>query len=211
MRQLPRHKIPELGFGDRFWHLPYNERAKYLDAVFHMGAKGYRPDPPSSPADGDTYIVAPSASGAWVGQDKKIAYRLDSAWTFYAPVPGMQARLIPTGGVRYYDGMDWILDEGGGGGGSAVEFFVPQISKIEVSESVVGQVAFTILYEGESTLAIQFGPEGSFSGGQTIPGFDNPVVFTFSEGGTYQVRPITGDGFRGPTVSFSLPTFGGGS
>jgi hypothetical protein len=214
-RQLPRHKIPELAFGERFWHLAYNDRARYLDAVLHLGIRGYQSAPPGSAVDGDSYVVAPTGTGEWNGQDRKVAHRLDGAWTFYAPVPGMQARLVPTGGVRYYDGNEWVLDEasggGGGGGGEPTQFFVPQISRIEISESIQGQVTFTILYEGESTLAVEFGPQGSFSGGQSIPSFDNPVIFTFSEGGTYQVRAITGDGFRGPTVVFNLPTFGGGS
>lgn len=40
--------------------------------------------PPATPTDGDRYIVAPAATGAWTGHDGKVAvYR--GGWVFYAP------------------------------------------------------------------------------------------------------------------------------
>lgn len=46
--------------------------------------------PPGSPADGDTYVVGTSATGAWTGQDGNLAaYRgATSAWVFFAPQAG---------------------------------------------------------------------------------------------------------------------------
>ena len=38
--------------------------------------------PPGSPADGDAYIVAAGATGAWAGHDDEIAYWFQSAWNF---------------------------------------------------------------------------------------------------------------------------------
>ena len=46
--------------------------------------------PPGSPAAGDRYIVAATATGAWAGQETKIA-RYHSSWEFYAPPTGLLA------------------------------------------------------------------------------------------------------------------------
>lgn len=48
--------------------------------------------PPGSPADGDGYIVAASATGAWAGQDGNLAfYVATSGWKFLTAVNGMNA------------------------------------------------------------------------------------------------------------------------
>jgi hypothetical protein len=41
--------------------------------------------PPATPADGDTYIVAATASDAWLGQEDKVAVwdATAAAWVFY--------------------------------------------------------------------------------------------------------------------------------
>ena len=43
--------------------------------------------PPSSPSNGQAWIVGTSASGAWNGQDAKIAI-YNSGWTFLTPIGG---------------------------------------------------------------------------------------------------------------------------
>jgi len=46
---------------------------------------------PASPSQGDTYIVAPSATGTWVGQDAKIAVYDAGSWVYLPPKTGMIA------------------------------------------------------------------------------------------------------------------------
>lgn len=41
--------------------------------------------PPASPTNGDTYIVAAAATGAWAGKDGQVAVWSGSAWVFYEP------------------------------------------------------------------------------------------------------------------------------
>ncbi len=63
--------------------------------------------PPGSPSTGDRYIVAPSATGAWAGQDNDIAVWGGSAWTFTTPAEGW---------IVYNDASDtdWLaVDDGG--------------------------------------------------------------------------------------------------
>lgn len=47
--------------------------------------------PPGSPVAGDTYIVAASPTGAWVGQAGKVAIWSGSTWVFGTPRVGWVA------------------------------------------------------------------------------------------------------------------------
>lgn len=60
--------------------------------------------PPGSPADGDRYIVATSATGAWAGHDNEIAVWDDdeSEWVFYAPSYGWRAVVLDESVVTTY-------------------------------------------------------------------------------------------------------------
>ena len=49
--------------------------------------------PPGSPAAGDTYIVAGSATGAWAGQETKVAMWTGTAWVFGTPRLGWLAHI----------------------------------------------------------------------------------------------------------------------
>jgi len=65
-----------------------------LDAVLQIGALARDlAAPRGSPANGDRYIVAPSASGAWLGKEGQIAAFQDGAWSFYPPREGWIARV----------------------------------------------------------------------------------------------------------------------
>lgn len=66
-----------------------------------------------TPNDGDAYIVAAGATGAWAGQDNKIAkWDADNAtWAFYAPVSGDQTTVASgtnAGTVYQYNGSAWV-------------------------------------------------------------------------------------------------------
>lgn len=47
--------------------------------------------PPGSPSNGDIYIVGQSATGAWAGQDGKIAVRDNGAWVYLDALTGLIA------------------------------------------------------------------------------------------------------------------------
>ena len=64
--------------------------------------------PPISPTQGDRYIVAASATGAWAGQDQKIAVWIDGAWVFYNASLGWQAEVADDSYSTYrYGGSVW--------------------------------------------------------------------------------------------------------
>ena len=71
--------------------------------------------PPSSPASGDRYIVGASATGAWTGQDNKIAQWDGSEWLFTAPTNSMSVfATVPSNGYVYLSASSqWVQFSGG--------------------------------------------------------------------------------------------------
>jgi hypothetical protein len=68
--------------------------------------------PPGSPSDRDTYVVPPSATGAWAGQDEDVAQwnDTDSQWEFFTPGEGWMARADDSGQPHVFSGSAWGLE-----------------------------------------------------------------------------------------------------
>jgi hypothetical protein len=67
--------------------------------------------PPVSPSEGGRYIVASGATGAWSGQDGKVASYFNAAWAFYAPAEGWFAWVADEDLLYRYTGTAWVVDE----------------------------------------------------------------------------------------------------
>jgi hypothetical protein len=75
----------------------YNEAMAALDQLVQPTVKSRTVTaPPGSPAPGDTYIVAPAATGAWTGKDGAFACWLNGAWSFRTPADGWLAYVVDT-------------------------------------------------------------------------------------------------------------------
>ena len=109
MSDTPRLKMPMIAASQAQKHVTHNEALIQLDALASL----YILDrdltaPPGSPADGDTYLVAASATGDWAGKDGLIAFALDGAWRFFDPVGGLRAYIDDEQAVLIYDGSAWV-------------------------------------------------------------------------------------------------------
>jgi hypothetical protein len=72
--------------------------------------------PPGSPADGDSYIVTATATGAWTGWELSVAYyQTGTGWLRITPREGMLAWDQTSNDLHYYSGAAWI-DYGSGAG-----------------------------------------------------------------------------------------------
>lgn len=70
----------------------HNAALDALDALVMLAvASRTLAAPPSAPAEGDRYIPAAGATGAWAGKDGMLAAWQNGAWSFYAPQPGWLA------------------------------------------------------------------------------------------------------------------------
>ena len=71
-------------------HVTVNEALRLLDGLVQLAVLDrHLTAPPASPADGDRYIVASGATGAWAGWDLNVAYWVDGAWMRLVPRPGL--------------------------------------------------------------------------------------------------------------------------
>jgi hypothetical protein len=64
--------------------------------------------PPGSPAEGDCYLVAAGATGAWAGHDGEIAFLMGGGWTFIEPLEGMGAGVLDENVAIAFLGGAWV-------------------------------------------------------------------------------------------------------
>lgn len=119
--------LPNLGLTNRWttgsdaWGVGMDADLAMLDALLFLAVKSAtQAAPPASPAEGDRYIVAAPATGAWAGKETNLAVRVDGAWTFYVPRAGWKADVLDVPGVQRFDGTAWaaVAATSGGTAGS---------------------------------------------------------------------------------------------
>jgi uncharacterized protein DUF2793 len=86
----------------------YNAAMAMLDQLVQPAVKSRTTAaPPGSPAEGETYIVAPSATGAWAGKDDKLAAWLGGAWSFATPAEGWMAYATDAAELAVFASSAW--------------------------------------------------------------------------------------------------------
>jgi hypothetical protein len=89
-------------------HVTVNEALRLLDGLVQLAVLDrHLTAPPASPADGDRYIVASGATGAWAGWDLNVAYRVDGAWMRLVPRSGWQAWIVDEASFLVWNGSAW--------------------------------------------------------------------------------------------------------
>ncbi len=69
-------------------------------------------DPPTSPAEGDRYIVAATATGDWAGEDGNVAAFIDGSWQFLTPETGWLAYDATAGSLLVHEAGGWEAASG---------------------------------------------------------------------------------------------------
>ncbi len=101
-------KLPFLEAAQAQKHVTVNEALRALDALVQLVVKSRALSaPPTTPAEGDRYIVAPAATGAWTGAEGKVAAFVDGAWAFFAPEAGWRAFDEAARAFALHDGLGW--------------------------------------------------------------------------------------------------------
>ena len=89
-------------------HVTMNEALSALDIVVQLSVSDRDlTAPPGSPAEGDTYLVAAPATGAWAGQEGKVAAYQAGAWVFHPPRSGWRAWVADEALWIFHDGTAW--------------------------------------------------------------------------------------------------------
>jgi len=96
-------------YGENGWNTGMDQNILRLGRFgFHLSVKDRDlATPPGSPADGDTYIVGPSPTGAWDGQAGKVAVWSGTEWVFGTPRVGWVAYIEDEEVLSVYKATGW--------------------------------------------------------------------------------------------------------
>lgn len=84
-----------------------NDFVNITDALIHLAVQFVGNTPPGSPVNGQAWLVIATASGAWVGQEGKIAFYYNG-WNFRSPKAGWTAWDKNLLQHMTYDGTTWL-------------------------------------------------------------------------------------------------------
>jgi hypothetical protein len=113
MPETPNLNLPLLEPAQAQKHVTVNEALVRLDALGQMALTSVAATvPPGSPAVGEVHGVGAGASGAWSGQDGRLAVFVNGGWVFMTPGPGWQGWSLAAGMRVQFDGAAWV--EGAG-------------------------------------------------------------------------------------------------
>ncbi len=108
MTTSPNLALPYLEAAQSQKHVTHNEALVRLDALVMLAILDRDlTAPPGSPAEGARYLVASGATGAWAGQDGRIAAWQDGAWAHYTPQTGWLAWIADESALFIFDGAAW--------------------------------------------------------------------------------------------------------
>lgn len=123
-------------------HVTVNEALRRLDALVQLAVKSSAlATPPSTLVEGDRYIVAEGASGAWMGAEGNIASWTDGAWIFFAPEKGWRAWDENEGAFIVYGGANWAAELGSSAGGASTHGAETAFGILEADHMIVSGAA----------------------------------------------------------------------
>jgi hypothetical protein len=104
----PRLQLPFIMAAQAQKHVTHNESLRTLDALVQLAvADKDLSDPPATPSEGEAYIVASGAHGAWEPHAGHIAIFQDGAWAFHAPREGWLAWVADEDKLYVFNGASW--------------------------------------------------------------------------------------------------------
>lgn len=101
-------KLPYIAAAQAQKHVTHNEALALLDAVVQLTVVQFDAvSPPLIPTEGAVYTLGAGATGAWAGQDGKLALVSNGGWQFLTPQIGWRAALGTQ--LRLWNGAAWVL------------------------------------------------------------------------------------------------------
>ncbi len=108
MPNSPNLVLPFIEAAQAQKHVTHNEALRVLDAAVQLSVLDRDlTDPPGNPSDGDRYIAASGATGAWSSKDLNIAAWQDGAWAFLVPREGWLCWVADEDILLVWDGAAW--------------------------------------------------------------------------------------------------------
>ena len=189
---MPSTQAPNVGLnhswdlGESGWNLQMDENLRALDALLFLTVASLSTDVPGAPVAGDRYIVPVSATGAWAGQDLKVARYDGAAWEFFLPRTGWVAFVADLNVHKKFNGTSWadsVSTTGAenkgltGGGGTGIGLFISKVGATLGFKSLVAgsNVAFDTSTDPEQII-INASASGGTGGIAEAPDDGNAYV-----------------------------------
>lgn len=108
MEITPNLSLPYILPSQAQKHVTHNEALRMLDALVQLSVLSrHLTMPPELVDDGDRYIVATGATGAWEGHDSRVAAWQDGSWSFLDPRPGWLCFIAAEDMPVFWNGSAW--------------------------------------------------------------------------------------------------------
>jgi hypothetical protein len=141
---MPSIQDPNFGlnygwaFKESGWKTGMDDNFKKLGAISQLSVINRTTNtPPSSPTNGERYIIGPSPTGAWASKQNQIAVYRENAWTYYVPSEGWSC-WVQAETKRYeFSGGGWVSQPSGTVTGSGT---VGQVAFWSSSTALSGEV-----------------------------------------------------------------------
>lgn len=108
MSDTEQLNLPLLSSSQAQKHVTVNEALTRLDGMVQLRLLSITQTvPPAIFAEADCFGVPTGATGAWAGEDGKVAMAINGGWDFITPKRGFSAFVIDASAAAVHDGTDW--------------------------------------------------------------------------------------------------------
>lgn len=104
--------LPFLAAGQAQKEVTHNEALALVDMLVQPVVRSLAPaSVPSSPAEGECWVVGPAATGAWSGHEGELACWTGGGWRFAAMLEGMRVWSVADGLFARRTATDWDIGQ----------------------------------------------------------------------------------------------------
>lgn len=109
MTTTARLKLPFIVPGQAQKELIHNEALARLDITVNASAQSSGLNiPPTTPVNGQSWIVGDLPAAAWAGYPNCLAAWTEGGWRFLQPYAGLIVWLVDRNVFAYWDGVEWV-------------------------------------------------------------------------------------------------------
>ncbi|MHA6689529.1 DUF2793 domain-containing protein [Devosia sp. A449] len=109
MDHTPRLSLPFIMPSQAQKHITHNEAIQALDALVQPVVESRSVlAPPTTPLEGETYLVPQAATGVWAGHADEIAAFRSGVWSFHDPASGWQLYVKAERTQYVFDAGAWV-------------------------------------------------------------------------------------------------------
>lgn len=90
------------------WNIWMDTNLLNIGLLLYSAVESSTTTAPAPIVNGEAWIIPAGATGSWSTHVDEIAYAVEGAYTYIAPIKGMRKRVSDTGIILEYDGAAWI-------------------------------------------------------------------------------------------------------